>query len=493
MTTCSRDITRSGRCAVSLHKSLRSPVLAVLAALTVVVSPLQAESGTSERVQPQLIGAFDVDPAAGLLSAEVCLSGPPVLQSSTFLLHRGLNVRDVRRADTGSMLEFERDSEGRGSYDAVRYKLATAAGAAGYCVRYRGAFPVFAVDAGERAITDWKGQIAFDGKTVRAADQSAFYPIPLSDNGAATPAMSFRLTVACAACSAIYVNGARPQAGPKASFESEVARPLLLYAGRLPYRSRGTVNFIGTEISDADADAINKGAAQLAQAHSSYLGLPYADQPSFLSFASVGGDRSLTRSTWQFVSWPTIAYDGRMQFGSLLQDGNLQPSSAIYLAHEMAHFFFGTLMVPRGRLQWFMLESTAEFMALKAYRAVYGEALFAQRIARYVALLDKVPPLVPLSRVTSPDQIGDDYRYRLGPLLWLALEGHVGAGPVREYLRHLVQARVDEDVDYPRLRQGLQRFGATEAALDRFESSCFVDRPAVACFGQASLLAEPAR
>ncbi len=460
----------------------RFQVLAVLLVLPVVAAKAEQSNNPSSQAQPHLAGTFDVDTAAGLLAADVCLSSLPFSMSSSFLLNRGLNIRDVRRADSGSPLDFERDSEGRGTFDAVQYKLTEAPSSAGYCVRYRGAFPVFAVDSGERASTDWKGQIAFDGKTIRAADQSAFYPIPLADGGAAIAAMSFRLTVACAGCSAIYLNGSKPRAGATGNFESTVARPLLLYAGRFPYRSRARANFIGVEISDADADAISEGAALIAQAHSSYLSVPYGDQPNFLSFASVGRDRSLTSNTWQFVSWPTIAHDGRMQFGTLLQDGKLKPSSAIYLAHEMAHFFFGTIFIPRGPLQWFMLESTAEFMALKAYRALYGEAPYAQRIAIYVAQLEKKPPFVPLNRVEAPDQIDSDYRYRLGPLLWLALEAHVGADTVRNYLSHLVQTRVDEVVSYPQLREGLKRFGATTAALDRFESNCLVERPGVACF-----------
>jgi hypothetical protein len=96
-------------------------------------------------------------------------------RTRAFLLARGLNVREVRDS-AGRVLRAERADTGAED-DAERYTFADTSAAGRFCVAYVGAYPVYRVDAGERAASDWKGQIAFDGRTVRAAEQTRFYPV----------------------------------------------------------------------------------------------------------------------------------------------------------------------------------------------------------------------------------------------------------------------------------------------------------------------------
>jgi hypothetical protein len=62
------------------------------------------------------------------------------------------------------------------------------------CVRYTGAYPVYRVDEGEGSTHDFKGVIAFNGRTLRATEQSKWYPVlydPSTGNCSRTSAIGF--------------------------------------------------------------------------------------------------------------------------------------------------------------------------------------------------------------------------------------------------------------------------------------------------------------
>lgn len=427
------------------------------------------------RPAPHLDGRIEADPAAGLLRGDICLSELPQQQPYSFLLNRGLNIREVRDNASGRPLNYGGFENATGVGDATRYTIEGSLGAGGFCVSYVGAYPVYRVDAGERSEYDWKGQIAFDGRTVRATEQTRFYPVVLdSATGSPLDAVSYRLDVACSGCRSLYVNGAAPKGGPKASFSSDIPRPLLLYAGDFTFTSAGGIHFVGGEVSPADADAIRTGIRAIADAHAAYLGLPYRDEPVYLTFAAVSRRRKIDQSTWGFVTWPTIALDGRISFSQLLTESagrrSFEPSS--HISHEMAHYYFGTLYAPRGPLRWFLLESTAEFLALKAQRALAGENAYAANMRAYYKEAVAAGGVVPLDSVRADEQIGETYRYRLGPLLLVALERYAGEDVVRKTLAGLVTDLPNEDVAYVDFRKRLLSAGATATALSAFEAEC---------------------
>ena len=237
---------------------------------------------------------------------------------------------------------------------------------------------------------------------------------------------------------------------------------------------------MGGAVGPADAALIAAGVRDLLGLHATYLGVPFADVPTFLSFASVSRTRTLGRNSWAFVVWPTLAIDGRVPFTVLIDSAGgrrtLAWLQAWNLAHESAHFYFGTRYVPRGPLRPFLGESTAEYLALRAVQAQRGDSLYgvlvrghARAAAREVA---RSGPFVPLDSVRGAGQIGVAHRYEFGPLLLLALEHYVGADAVRRTLAGLVRDAPAGDVDYAAFRARVARAGGSEAGLRRFEADC---------------------
>jgi hypothetical protein len=451
--------------------------------LALVALPVDMVAAVPADAPADLTGNFDVNPTAGLLKGHVCISGNVAEGTDGFVLNRGLNIRAVTDAATGELIEFDR-AETPASNDGMKYELDHPVGAGGFCVDYVGAFPVYRVDAGERGTSDWKGLIAFDGHGVRATDQTRFYPVAIDKkSGVEIDSMSYRVQVRCRRCRTIYMNGAAPAPGPVAQFASALPRQLFLYAGEFPARTVAGAHFIGVPVTVADAKTLSDDMRAIALVNQDYLQVPFGDTPSFLSFPSVARSHKLGKIYFQFVVWPTIAMDGRVPFKTLLspQTGHMLPDSKRYLAHEAAHYYFGTLYQPHGPLHWFLVESTAEFLSMKFVRRTQGEDAFRKLWDHHVSEAEKLTDVVPLDCITDPEQIGDKYRYRLGPLLLFELERYVGSETVRRALSDLVQQRPSAEIDYKLFAARLTSAGARQERLDAFARDCLVPQVSDRC------------
>jgi hypothetical protein len=136
--------------------------------LNLLIVVLFASTGQAQST-PHLDGRVETDSAAGLLHGNICLSKLPKQPAVPFLLNRSLNIRELKDVASGRSLKYWGYYDAVGIDDATRYSRCSI-GTDGFCVDYVGAFSVYRVDNGEHSEIDWKGQIAFDGRTVRVAE-----------------------------------------------------------------------------------------------------------------------------------------------------------------------------------------------------------------------------------------------------------------------------------------------------------------------------------
>jgi hypothetical protein len=373
--------------------------------------------------------------------------------------------------------------------EGVVYTVVPEADAQRVCVRYVGAFPVY---GRERSLSDYKGVIAFDTLTLRASEQTKWYPVLYDPaSGVTEEAVSYRLRVRCQACQHIYLNGSPPGDGPEVVAESEVPRPLLLYAGRFPVSDKDGILYVGAAVSDSAASEIGRVVRETSALYEGFVGLPYAANPVLLSFWPV--TRRGERSGWAFTSWPTIAFAERTSFDSLLEDGHLAAGYRYLLSHEMAHYYFGTVLAPAGPYRWFFLESTADYMALKALQRLQGDDAMRSRLDGYRKAVLEDSSLVRLDRIDSEEEISYVYRYRYGPLLWLALEKQVGESSVRRLLHLLLTGAAGGPLDYEALRRTAIEAGVAPDEWARFERDCIVPAPQASCLMRKSESMLPTR
>jgi hypothetical protein len=80
----------------------------------------------------------------------------------------------------------------------------------------------------------------------------------------------------------------------------------------------------------------------------------------------------------------------------------------------MGHYYFGTLNRPQGPYFWVLLESSAEFLSIKALREISGDAAADRYIARLQSAIDtQDKPLPAFDAIDSNSGSGRDVSLRL--------------------------------------------------------------------------------
>ncbi|HGM5035757.1 TPA: hypothetical protein ACKPZU_001521 [Stenotrophomonas maltophilia] len=388
---------------------------------------------------PLTTGSVRLDITSGRVEGDVCVSNRPAGSLNTFVLNAGLNVARVTDGD-GARLDFQGWYAPGVDGEARVYTVAKPS--ATLCVQYVGAFPVY---VRHDAPTDFKGLMAFNGDSARFTEQSAWLPQEFDPKARVRSSESrYDLQVDCNGCRFLYLNGSPAIEGAQGRFRSDKARPILLFGGSGPITRTAQVTILNETLPAAKVQALSSTVQKVADVHSRYMGVPLADRPTFLRMVTLNQiERDREGSEWGFATWPTIAMSGSIGnvADSLLAGGEKAERRVQYIAHEMGHYYFGTLNRPQGPYFWVLLESSAEFLSIKALREISGDAAADRHIARLQSAIDKMEkPLPAFDAIDGNSDLGELYRYGYGPLLLLSLEKQVGEAKMQAFMRGLLAA-----------------------------------------------------
>ncbi|WP_152616198.1 hypothetical protein [Sphingomonas sp. ERG5] len=449
-------------------------------ALTALICMLPPAPANATGAQPgdaagvvKTMGTLRLNLATGRVEGQVCVSNRPAEFAGAFALNAGLNVAKVTDGD-GKPLAFHGWFNPGVSGEARIYTLSEAPPT--LCVRYVGAYPVYpAHDAPD----DFKGVMAFNGDSARFTEQSAWVPTPYDDKAKARGGnnAAYDLDIYCAGCRYLYMSGSPVIEGDHGKF-SATARPDLFFGGTGPITRTANVTILNEAVPTAQADALSNMVGKIDAYYRGYMGQAVSVRPTFLRVVMINQvDRDRKGSEWGFAAWPTIGMSGSVgKIGQiLLTGGDAVDNKTGYIAHEMGHYYFGTLAIPvEGPYYGFMWESTAEFLAQKALRAINGDAAADQRVAGWVAKVEKrKEPFAAFDRIADRSAIDDIYRYDYGPLLLLALEKQVGEAKMRAFMRGLLAT--------PGLRSWAElqavagKAGIDDAAWESWRNRCVAD------------------
>jgi hypothetical protein len=257
---------------------------------------------------------------------------------------------------------------------------------------------------------------------------------------------------------------------------------LLLFVGDFPFREVKGTWFLGSDLSSATAVQLGEGIAEIEREESQIVNLPFRDSLVLIEHSAL--NQSTRRGTWGFTTWPTIAIAGA-PLGNIARGLSGQDSTMNwvrhFLSHELGHYYFGTVLQPRGPWRWFYTESTAEYLSLVATLHFQGEAALRQLVSQYWQHVRRMEHPVPLNRIEREDQIGETYRYEYAPLLLLELREEIGDERMGHVLHELLTAPVDRARDYGLLRAAVLGAGTPPAAWDRFERECVTPPPGQGC------------
>lgn len=419
--------------------------------------------------QPHIQGTVSLHMNDGLIACDFTLTNLPPLARYRILLNHGMNIGYVV-SDSGKVLGYDGFYSGKMRGEALEYALLKndedtfATLPKQFRIKYRGAFPVYGDTLNA---FDFKGYIAFNGKTARATEQSKWYPVlydvaadRLIDN------YTYDITVTSDA-KTVFLNGSPPQQQPVARFQSTAPRALFLFAGDYDYVASNGNYILNASIDSGTAKKIFTELDRIKAVQAKALGLSFNENIYLIAHKAV--EPFSPQRSWGFTIFPAFAYAG-LNFKTLLDStGRMSNEYLAFFAHELGHYYFGDHM-QSGVQQWFWLESTAEYMSLKTAEVLTDTAFYNGRIRYYINYL-KQKKYSSLASIATVESIDEDYRYLYGPLILLSFEKTFGQKRTFQLLGNLIKRSQTETITLAQLQQAALQSGIKAAAYDNFYST----------------------
>jgi hypothetical protein len=428
---------------------------------------------------PHIAGTIIVSIKKGTLQADLEVTNFPKIGGTySILLNAGLNVRYFRDSTDNYNYHFDRYFDGKVSDEAFQYyfpsnKRTTRFLPSEFKISYVGAFPVISDTLKASNGGDWKGNIAFNGDYIRAAEQTAWYPIIYDTlNDVKLSKVTYDLKIICEDGKSIYLNGSPPVSGQTARITSKIPVELLLFAGNFDYTLKDKTYFLNTDLNDKQQTVLSSWSNKIKNFYEQKLKVPYGYPITYLAATPIS-----KKQAWSFVTYPTVAVIGRGEY--TLKEyfdpktHQLKDSSDIgHFSHELGHYYFGTYFVPNAELKWMFLEGITEYISLQTVRQVLGEQYYKQKIAKYIKEIGE-DKFMPLSSVSKAADIDDNYRYNYVPLLLTALEKEVGVERVWAWLNVVLTSK-NAKSNYEFFKATLLKSGLTPKAITDFENKYII-------------------
>jgi hypothetical protein len=391
---------------------------------------------------PHVQGKVTISVKKGTIECDLTLSNMPRLSDYYLRLNSGMNIRYIKNAEElMSPLQYERSmQDSLSSGESLAYYIPAWNKSGKYLphairFNYVGMFPVI---TDTTSAVDWRGNIAFNGTTLRADGiQSAWCPI-LYDvkTDRRYDKVTYDLDVTCNDCKVIYVNGSQPVSGTHAEVKSTTSQDLTMFAG--DFRS---VSIDGNYFLNPDAD--DQQLAELEKTLHSYksylekkLAIPYKGKAVYIQTTPVSKNNS-----WLFASYPTIVkvdWEEGMRSFSSKSEGK---AFLQYMAHELSHYYFGTVRTFNSELGDMISEGFAEFLALNITHTLISDSLYREKLQSKARALRNFKP-IPITEIHS----SGDYRnrelyvYYYAPLIFSAIEKEIGEEKMWQWIKMLLQS-----------------------------------------------------
>lgn len=389
---------------------------------------------------PHVQGKIRISVKKGTFECDLTLSDMPRLQDYFIRLNSGMNVKNIRSGESKQRLYYEKSwQDTLSSGESSAYYIRGYGKSGKYLPRsirfnYVGMYPVITDTS---AAEDWRGNLAFNGTNLRADGiQSAWCPI-LYDVKTDTryEKMTYDLEIVCADCKVIYLNGSQPVNDTIARLKSSSSQDLTMFLGDFKAETINGNYFLNPDASHEELVELEKALGDIQQSFSKKLSIPYKGKAVYIQTTPVSKNNS-----WLFASYPTIVNigwgPGMKAFSSKTGGAGFRQ----YMAHELAHYYFGTYRNFNAELGDMISEGFAEFMSLYIARTMTGDSVYQAKIKSKFRALRNFEPL-PIASVRSKSDYRDRelFVYYYAPVIFLAIEKEIGETKMWEWMSALLK------------------------------------------------------
>ncbi len=425
------------------------------------------------QAQIHLVGKVYVNLESGLFKCKLEVQNLPDVEDYEIVLNKGMNIKYFKGQD-GGLIRYKGYYEGKTLGEGICYHFVDRKGKSelpnSFTVEYLGAFPVY---DGDYNLFDFKGYIANNGQTLRAAEQTKWYPTLYDRKSDVLHVKcTYDLAIEIVGGNSIYVNGANPRHVSKGRFVStKPVAPLLFLGDFLIVENKGNY-ILNDTVSSESAVRIGENLARIKNVLFDIFGQDFSDPVTLISHKAVNKRRP--GSSWGFNTYPTFAFTG-ISFAQMVDtSGNISQNNYRFFGHELSHNYFG-FNVNSGILKWFWLESIPEYCSFRVDLKLNGEASHKERLMQRLKNI-KSQNFVSLDRIRKSDEIDEKYRYNLGPLLLKCMEIEFGVEAMDEILKKLYEKSLQRQLQLADLKSFAVESGIKKTAYNDFYSK-YVSSP----------------
>lgn len=394
--------------------------------------------------QPKIHGNLYIDMENGLIECDFKISDLPNLNNYKILLNKGMNIKYFKNNANNSM-DYSGHYDGKVQGEAVEYyfidnKDIKTNLPESFNINYKGAFPIY---SNEFNIFDYKGIIAFNGKTLRASEQTKWYPVIYDeDNDKLLDNYIYNIIIKVKdkKNTSIFINGSQPQQKKNARLVSNKPFQLLLFVGDYSFIQKNGDYILNSEVTQENSKKIFNNIENIKRNLSKNLDIDFTDNIYLINHTPI--NKRQKGSSWGFNTYPTFAFTG-LDFNELTKNqGKFSNEITKFFGHEFAHNYFGS-NVMSGKLKWFWLESFAEYLSYNIAEDLCGKDFLKKVLINGLENLSG-NNFIPLTDISAVEEINEEYRYILGPLMLKCFEDTFGRAKTNIVLKNLIETAKNE-------------------------------------------------
>ena len=397
-------------------------------------------------------GTVVVSIKKGTIACDFIMSDMPDIQNYVVRLNSGMNIhylKDVKRSPKPLDYDIDKKDTLQAEETAAYLVHENRGNPARYLpeqleVKYVGMYPVVPDSAGGYMGGDWRGNIAFNGYSIRAdGTQGAWYPV-LYDMKKQTAYADVRydLNITCSDCSVLFVNGSAPVKAKTAHFVSDVPRDMAIYCGNFETIEVNNTWILNPDMPKPQQKELLDIANSYKQWYQKELNIPFKGNMTFVQTTPTADPKE-----WGFAfqASPTTfnVATGKWSLGAMFNgDGGARHKQTV--AHELAHYYFGDYLHTNTAFGGIINEGYAEFLSFKLTKALVGDAAYNELLTNKLNAIKHFKGK-PLSAIKNAGDYGNHeyYLYYYTLVVLTAVEKEIGEQAMWRWLTTMLNTKAD--------------------------------------------------
>ncbi len=418
----------------------------------------------------KVTGTLKISVENGTLEGDFTITELPIVENYKILINSGLNIQYFKDQDNKN-IKLNRQYDPKISYESFLYTFPNRKDRPkSFSVKYAGKFPVHKDTTEMNSSSDWKGNIAFSENTLRMdGNQTSWYPVLYDvDNDKRYSSVKYSIEIICNDCSALYLNGNEPIYSSRHTFKSENPIDISLFVGKYNFYKIDNNWFLNPDIDETQMKKFSKLTEDFKKFYVKKIGIPYRETIKFIQTSPTSKGYS-----FMFIDYPSIINIGiKNQDGLASLINDKFPEDKIFIAHELAHYYFGAGPIKFNTIiQGVICEGFAEYLSLKASQNVLSNDIYNSYFKTTLSNV-KEKSYTPISEIKTYADYADynSYTYDYFPIILTAIEQEIGEKKMWKWIKLLLTTETNF-TDYEFLKNELVR-----AINDRNKSDRIIEK-----------------